>query len=293
MGVMDRPPARSPPQRADPDARALNARPCAVARRLLCSAPSQVTTPPAQPQPMPTLRLARALLTPALAATLAATALACGGDAGDRGIGPPSAGAFGRGNVAPECGALSQACLTGGLNAPIATGAKLGLGVDTQLAGSGAPPTTLESVNPDIALVEGGVLTAFQPGMVGLLMNGPGGAVTDFIHVFIADPDDLRLIRFNDAGVPLGAVRDDATLLVGDEIYVVVEAFADSQPLLGLFKTTWTVDVTEGDPSQPPLIVVDDLVFGWFRIVARAPGAVTLRADALGITKTLNIEVLP
>lgn len=247
-----------------------------------------------QPTPMPPTHLARAraLLTPAIAAALAVAAVACG-DAGDLGIGPPSAGAYGRGNVAPECGALSQACLTGGLNAPIATGAKLGLGVDTQIAGSGAPPTTLESVNPDIALVEAGVLTAFQPGMVGLLMNGPNGAVTDFIHVFIADPDDLRLIRFNDAGIPLGAVRDDATLLVGDEIYVVVEAFADSQPLLGLFKTTWTVDVTEGDPDQPPLIVVDDLVFGWFRIVARAPGTVTLNAEALGITKTLNIEVLP
>ena len=222
------------------------------------------------------------------------TALAgCGGDDG-LGIGPPSAGQLGQVTAQPECGALNQACLSSGLDVPIATGSKLGLGINFNVSGSSGPPAGLESTSPEILTIEDGVLTGIAPGLSGVLVTGPNGEVIDFIHVWVRDAAELRLIRHNDIGQPLGTVRDEATLLVGDEILISVEALTANQALLGLFKVDWTAELIEGDAEGvEPVSVVPDLVFGWYRLVARAPGTVRLTVEALEQSKTLELEVLP
>ena len=53
----------------------------------------------------------------------------------------------------PECGALNQTCLTQGLDAPLALGAHIELRFEYQIAGSTGPPTTLESVDPNVLTV--------------------------------------------------------------------------------------------------------------------------------------------
>jgi len=231
----------------------------------------------------------------ATCALLIPLAVACGDASESLGIGPPSAGAFGQADVFPECGALNQACLSSGLNSPLAVGAKLGVGVNFKVAGNSGPPTTLMATRDDVLLVDGGVVDAVGTGIAAILILGPDGRVIDFIHVWVAMASELRIIRYSDVGLAIGAVREEATLLVGDELFVSVEAFDDSQPLLGLFKATWTTDVLEADPeaTSDPVIVVDDIVFGWYRIVAREPGKIRLNVNALGLDKTLTLEVLP
>ncbi|MEO1270160.1 MAG: hypothetical protein AAFX99_18900 [Myxococcota bacterium] len=218
----------------------------------------------------------------------------CGDSGSDLGIGPPSAGQLGQVTALPECGALNHACLSSGLDVPLATGSKLGLGVNFNVAGSSGPPAGLESTNTAILTVEDGVLTGMSPGMSGVLVTGPNGEVIDFIHLWVRDAAELRIIRYNETGLALGTVRDEATILVGDEVLVSIEALTDNQALLGLFKVDWTLEVLEGDDGETdPITVVPDLVFGWYRIVARAPGRVQLTVDALGQSKTLDLEVMP
>ncbi len=234
-------------------------------------------------------------LTPLLTTLPLLGALACGDASGGLGIGPPTAGSFGNTSAFPECGAFSQACIQGGFNAPLAAGAKVGVGIDFRTGGSSAPEITLRTSVPDILTAESGVLTAHVPGASALLVEGPDGAVIDFIHLWVAQPTELRLIRYNDAGVALGAVRDEATLLSDDQILIVLDALAGNQALLGLFKATWTVEILEPgpEPDAPVVSVVEDLVFGWYRLVARQPGRVRVTVEALELTHTLELEVLP
>lgn len=213
------------------------------------------------------------------------------GDSGDLGIGPPpSGGSLGRTSVTPECGALNQACLVGGLDAPLARGGSLGLGVDYRIAGNSGPPTTLAGTNEAVIEVSDAVITGRSEGLSGVLILDPNGHVVDFIHVWVADATELRIIRHNDDGLPVGAVRSSGTVLAGDEILLSLEAFNGTQGLLGLFETVWQIEVLEG---EEPVAIVEDIVFGWFRLIARAPGKVRLTADALGQEKTIELEVLP
>ena len=222
---------------------------------------------------------------------LAALGLVGCGDSGDLGIGPPpSGGSLGRTSVTPECGALNQACLVGGLDAPLARGGSLGIGSDYRIAGNSGPPTTLVGVNTNIIDVTDAVVTGRAQGMSGLLITDPDGRVVDFIHLWVADATELRIIRHNDDGLPVGAVRSSGTVLAGDEILLSLEAFNGTQGLLGLFETVWQIEVLEG---EEPIAIVEDIVFGWFRLIARGPGPVRLTADALGQQKTIELEVLP
>lgn len=213
------------------------------------------------------------------------------GDGGELGIGPPpSGGSLGSTSVTPECGALNQACLVGGLDAPLARGAALGLGVDYRIAGNSGPPTTLVGINPGVVEVSDAVVIGRSQGLSGILIMDPNEQVVDFIHLWVADATELRVIRHNDAGLPIGAVRSSGTVLAGDEILLSLEAFNGTQGLLGLFETVWQIEVMEG---EEPVALVEDIVFGWFRLLARSPGKVRLTAEALGQSKTIELEVLP
>jgi len=92
-------------------------------------------------------------------------------------------------------------------------------------------------------------------------------------------------VRRDDDGVHV--TLDDGETVVGDEILVAVEPYANDQPLLGNFELTYTT--TNGAAVQ----IVADPVFGWYRVVARNPGLSTVAFAALGLDVAWQIEVLP
>lgn len=216
---------------------------------------------------------------------------ACGGDGS--GIGPPSPGGFGSAELQPECGALGRACLSRGLDSPLAVGSRLGLGITFDINGTSGVPATMTSSDPEILTAAAGVVDATGPGVAVLLIRGPDQTVLDFIHLWTAEAEELRLVRYTDEAEPFGTIRQNGTLLAGDELLVAPEAFAGNQPLIGLFDTEWTIEEIEPAVDGPVVSVVDDVVFGLFRVVARAPGRARLTASALGVETSLELEVQP
>jgi hypothetical protein len=120
-----------------------------------------------------------------------------------------------------------------------------------------------------------------------VLFTEPSGEVIDLIHVFVQKPSELRIDRFDVSGDLLGEVQPSAQLLVGDEILVATEPFANGQPLLGNFELAYT------SSDHTVVQIVPDPVFGWYRIVARGAGHSTVTFSALDIVTTLELEVLP
>ncbi len=221
-------------------------------------------------------------------ATLAALlALGCGDD-GTSVSGRPSSGGLGNTTVAPECGALNQACLARGLDAPLARGGRLDLRVDFNIAGSSGPPVELRATRPEVVAAEGTQVFAAGLGTAAVLMIGPDEQVVDFIHLWVRAADELRMTRYSRDGVEIGQVRDQATLLAGEELLVSFEAFGGAQPLLGQYLVEWSV---EGDA----VTVLEDTLLGQYRIVAREAGEATVGVTApdLELSLSLDIEVLP
>ncbi len=209
---------------------------------------------------------------------------ACGG--GDGLGGRP--GEFGRVEAAPECGALSQACVGQGLNAPLAKGSTLDIAVEYKVAGSSGPPTLLASANQDVITTPGPTqIAGIAEGMSAVMFVGPAGEVIDLIHVFVDAPSDLRINRYDEAGDLLGRVQASSQLIVGDEILVAVEPFADGQPLLGNF------DLAFASTTAPVVTIVPDPVGGWYRVIARSAGTAKVSFAALGLDVSWNLEVLP
>ena len=214
--------------------------------------------------------------------TLVAAA-GCGGGSGEGG----RPGDFGQVEVSPECGALSQACIGQGLNAPIALGSRVDLVVEYKVPGSSGPPTVLASANEAVIRTpEATALAAVGEGMSAILFVGPEGEVMDIIHVWVQPAAELRINRYAPTGDLLGEVQASSQLLVGDEILVALEPFANAQPLLGNFELTYAT-------SGPAVAVVPDPVGGWYRVVAREPGSATVSFRALGLEAPWQVEVLP
>ncbi|MBI2388115.1 MAG: hypothetical protein HYV09_00745 [Deltaproteobacteria bacterium] len=220
-------------------------------------------------------------------ALLIASAAGCG-DSGEGLGGRPNSGLIGgSGTARPECGALAQGCMGQGLDAPIALGSTLEIALDYQIGGSSGPPTEIESANPLVLKSEGkGRVTATGEGISALMFAAPDGAVIDFLHVWVAAPDELRVVRYGDEGNLLGRVQDEVKLLVGDELLVAVETYGKGQALLGNFLLEY--EVTGADVA-----VVPDAVDGLYRVVARTAGASTITFKALGLNRAIAIEVLP
>jgi hypothetical protein len=209
---------------------------------------------------------------------------ACGDEAGVGGR--PSHGMLGNASVSPECGAFNQTCLAQGLDAPLALGGTTALSIASKMAGSSGPPITLRSANQAVLKATGAEVQAVGKGLAGLLFIGPKGQVLDFIHVWVAAAEELRILRYSRSGLLLGQVHDKVTLLQGDELLIAVEPYAGSQPLLGHF-------VLKRNISGDAVKVVPDAVSAWYRIVALKPGTSTVELSALGLKVSWSIEVLP
>lgn len=200
--------------------------------------------------------------------------------------GAPWTGSYNPGSVPPECGALNQVCLARGLNGPLAVGSTLELELDYNIGGSSGPPATLVTADVEVLSATGMTIHAEAPGAAAVMFVGPDGAVMDFLHVWATEAQELRIYRYTEAGVQLGRVQEEATLLVGDEVMVFVAPYADEQLLLGNFPLERTVDGTA-------VAMVPDVVSNLYRVVARNPGFSTLTFYGLGIDVAWDIEVLP
>lgn len=214
------------------------------------------------------------------AAALALTA--CGDSTGVGGRPTGSSGAAGQ----PECGALNQVCLRAGLDAPLALGSAVELVLDFTASGSTGPAVSLAAADTSVLVVDGNEVAAVAEGMSALLFLGEAGKALDFLHTWVAPPDELRILAYSRNGDLLGQVLDRVTLLVGDEVLVSAEPFKGAQPLLGNFVLEREI---EGDAA----IVVPDAVGGLYRLVARAPGEATVTLSGLGLEAVWTIEVLP
>ena len=214
-------------------------------------------------------------------------AVGCGSSGEGLGGRPNSGVIGGSGASRPECGALAQGCMGQGLDAPIALGSTLEIQLDYQIGGSSGPPTTIESATPAILISEGkGRVTAVGEGLSALMFVGPDKSVIDFLHVWVAAADELRILRYSSNGALLGKVADSVKLLVGDELLVSIETYGKGQALLGNY-------LLEHEVTGSHVAIVPDSVDGWYRIVARDPGAATVTFKALGLKKVWTMEVLP
>lgn len=193
------------------------------------------------------------------------------------------AGALDQSSVGTECSPTDFACVTSGLNGPIAVGGVLPLAIDLDTQGTSGSSVSLMSADPAVLKAAGTEVIGASPGVAALVMLAEGRAV-DFLHVYVAEPNRLGLHR-RDGGLELGEILEDVELLVGDEMIVDVEPYKDSQRLLGNQNTTWV--------SGPEIAMLRDGSPGRRRVVARSAGETDLVVGAFGFEKTLHIVVLP
>ncbi|MCW5803042.1 MAG: hypothetical protein KIT31_11705 [Deltaproteobacteria bacterium] len=217
-------------------------------------------------------------------AVLSLAAAACSDGFGTGG----TPGDFNQVQATPECGVLSQACIGQGLNAPIARGSTVDLIVEYRVAGSSGPPIELASANEAVLRpISATQLAALDEGMSAVLFTGPDREVIDLVHVFVQKPGELRVNRYDAQGDLLGRVQPSSQLLPGDEVLIAVEAYANGQPLLGRYELAYATT----DPAA--VQILEDPVFGLYRVIARRPGSAKLSFAALGLDVAWDVEVLP
>ncbi len=212
----------------------------------------------------------------------ALTLAACGSDAG------AGQGALGSAAIAPTCGAGDTGCLSAGFGAPIGVGAEMTAVIKLDIAGSATPTLVLTSVNPSVLeVVDGRRLRGVQTGMSALLVQGPGGDVIDFVHVFVRPSTELLLRRLGPAGPEAEPLPAQFQLLVGDDFQIEAQEMAGVQPLLGVQPTTWTL-------SAPGILeLLDPGTVGRRRLVARGPGTVQMTVASATQSAAITMEVRP
>lgn len=198
-------------------------------------------------------------------------------------VGCADPGALDQAAIGTECSPTDFACVTSGLDGPIAVGGVLPLKLDLTTAGSSTSSVSLMSADPLVLKAAGTEVIGAAPGVAALVMLAEGRAV-DFLHVYVAEPNRIGLHR-RDGGLELGEILEEVELLVGDELTVDVEPYRDSQRLLGGGETTWT--------SGAQVSLLRNGSPGRRRIVARTAGETDVVIGAFGFEKTLHIVVLP
>lgn len=192
-------------------------------------------------------------------------------------------GALGNTSVSQECAPTDFACVTAGLDGPVAVGGVLPLSIDVDALGTSTGTMTLMSGDPRIIKAAGTEIVGIQPGVAALVMLSENSAV-DFLHVYVAAPNRVGLQRIED-GLVRQEVTDSIEMLVGDELVVEIAPYRDSQRLLGHATTTWT--------AGSPVTLLKDGVPARRRIVARTPGETDIAVSSFGFEKTLHVAVLP
>ena len=202
------------------------------------------------------------------------------------GLGCGETGGLGQVDVRPDCPPADLVCVVSGVDAPIAVGATLPVQVDVGTLGSAAPTSRLEVADETVLVAEGRSMRGVAPGLSAVLVTTDSGVVLDFIHLWVATPTRIGMRRVGVADDGAADLGERIELLVGDDLAIAVDAFADAQRLAGHGEIIWS---TDGDV----VTLLEDGRPSYRRLVARNPGTTTVRAEGLSFTANLDIEVLP
>jgi len=190
-----------------------------------------------------------------------------------------------------ECRAGDDGCKSVAPSAPLAVGAHLRPAVAIELDGSAAPDVRVTSGAPDILAADGDVLRGVRPGIAPVLISADDGTVIDFVHVWVAQPTRLAI----EAGPSRAEATDEVVapiqLVVGEARWLVPAVFGGAQRLAGTGDVAWRVRC-EGDACAS-IALLGDGVAERRRLIARAPGKATIALDGLGLSTTLDVEVVP
>lgn len=167
--------------------------------------------------------------------------------------------------------------------APLAVGARLRPDVSVDMAGTVMPVVALTTSRPEVVAIEDGVLVGRAPGMAAVLIATRDGTVVDFQHVWVAMPTAMVVERAGGDEV-VGPLQ----LVAGEQIVLASTMIAGSQRLAGDGEPDWQVD---GDAAAVSLL--RDGATGRRRLIARAPGHAQVVVAALGISTTVDVEVVP
>jgi hypothetical protein len=201
-------------------------------------------------------------------------------------VGCSTSGALGQTDTSASCPPSDLHCAVSGINAPIAKGATLPIEVTVTSNGATTPPLSFVSANTDLFTIDDARIHGLKPGLASMLITTQGDVVVDFLHVWIAEADAVRLHRVTESGAETAPMPSSMQMLVGDEITLVAAPHKGPQRLLGDLDA-----VFDADPQV--VKVLDEGVPGSRRIVASAPGETIFTAEALGIEVQVALEVLP
>ncbi|MBT8495905.1 MAG: hypothetical protein KJO07_22870 [Deltaproteobacteria bacterium] len=183
-----------------------------------------------------------------------------------------------------ECADGDVSCQSGGIDRPIAVGAVLPVDTEAMLTGSATPELTLVAADETVVKPAGDELLGRAPGRTALLAVTADGQVLDLTHVWVSEPTRLALARSDrDSDQTIEAPIE---LLAGDELYLDVVAFADSQRLSGRLSGEWQA-------TSEAVTLLSDGALGSRRLVARSPGAARIEFRRAEAATTIDVEVLP
>jgi hypothetical protein len=198
-----------------------------------------------------------------------------------------SGGGLGQADVSADCPSAELTCIAQGLDGPLAVGAAVRVNVNVAFQGAATPPTRLVSSHPDILTVEGSSVRGAAEGNATLLiMLADEDAVIDFLHVWVAAPDQLAVGVFSREGLDLGEALGSAELLPGEDLVLAARLYARGQRLVGDAEAAFSAD-------SDVVTLLREPTSGRTRVVARTPGHATVTVQANGLVAGLELEVLP
>lgn len=226
-------------------------------------------------------RLLRRLAPLAVLSTL----FACGDTSGEAGTAI----------VGVDCDPNDEGCAAQGLYAPIARGASVIVDASTYVGGE---ELDLHSVNADVIATDGLRVAALGSGYSALLFTSPSdGRIVDFINVEVQEADRLVAVR-TDLGDARRPIEGRISLYVGEEMRVILEPHRAAHTLIGDVEGDWNAtqspEDTEGEGDSVDVIgLLGTGVLTERRIVAREPGTARVDIDALDLSTSFEVEVLP
>ncbi len=199
-----------------------------------------------------------------------------------------ASGALGQASARAACADSDVTCSSAlGLRAPLATGQSLPVSVSLSLQGGGSPPLTLTSADPSVFSVDGTRLLGVRPGVAALLITTSDQRVVDFVHVWVADPTSLVVMRHTHDGVEQAPVPASMQLAVGDDLNLSVVPYAADRRLAGEVQGTW-------ETSDDAVVqLLDAALPTQHRVRARAPGKATLSVRTEHASQSVEVSVLP
>jgi hypothetical protein len=175
------------------------------------------------------------------------------------------------------------------VNAPIAAGARLDLIIRPSLQGALAVPLTLRPVDPEVVVLEEGMLRAVAPGISAVLLLAEDLSVIDVVHVSVQKAERLTLHRSlnNDVVVDERALPAVVQVFPGEEITLKLGVWAGAQQLGGDTGDLWSV-------TNPDYRLIDQGFARERRL--RAPDAgssVVAVVLPTGLRTEVTLEVVP